>query len=150
MTAAEKITFNGIKDYLRQFCGTEQYWKRSIFGRETGFVYTDGVKAFCEKAEAQWFIDNMNSYMSKINKVNDAFFSVSIQVNEKQEAMLLITHEVYSQMDRKPEDRIVIRQKIPYTDLPVTGEDKYKFFLALSNIREDGLKEYCLMVPSEY
>ena len=131
-------TFGNIQQELSGFFGTENYYKRSVLGVSTGMVYTDGVKHFCSIAEAQWFIDVVNSYMTNVKKVkDDYFFIVRVAVNRKAQATFTIKREV------NEEEVVVIKQEIPYTDLP---EGEYKFYL----IHDEYRNEYVLMLTGEY
>jgi hypothetical protein len=138
---AKELTYGKIEESLKGFIGTEKYYKRSILGRRTGMIYTDGVKHFVDYAEAQWFIDIVNSHMPVVlnRGKGDYFFTVVLTVHALEggvNAVFKIDSELLGNL---------VTQEIPYTDLPI-GE--YKFFLALG---QDGpLPAYVLMIPSEY
>jgi hypothetical protein len=48
---------------LRQYTGTEQYHRLTLFG---GFVCTDGVYAFAEEGGAYWVLDLIASYQPQL------------------------------------------------------------------------------------
>jgi hypothetical protein len=49
---------------LKQFTGTEQYYKNPLF---PDYVYTDGIKYLAEKAGAYWLIDYIFIYQSELD-----------------------------------------------------------------------------------
>jgi hypothetical protein len=109
----------------------------SMFAFCRAFVVTDGVKHFVEQAEAHWLIDIVGSYIPKIARIRDYFFTVESDVNKerKNEGIFAIFHEISGEKTR------IVKQNIPYVGLP---SGQYKFFL----FHEGG--RFIMLCPSEY
>lgn len=94
------------------------------------FYYTDGVKVFCENAEAYWFLSDICSYMIELwNK--DDFFAVTLSVEDEKGTITI------DDGDRKT----YVKKEIIYTDCP---EGDWKFYIERS---EDG---YVLLYYMEH
>ena len=138
------LTANAIKEKLQQFYGTEQYFYRlNPLGQRTGMVYTDGVKQFCKIAEAQWFIDLVNSYMPNLIEENlkagDYFTIITLTSKPITEGkhkgcnlQMTMQHDTNTP---------ILFEQYDITDLP---EGEYKFYLV------DNDTEKVLMLPTEY
>ena len=61
---------NKLIQDLKQFTGTEQYYKNPAF---PNYVYTDGVKYLAEKAGAYWLIDYIFIYQSELDLFDEPF-----------------------------------------------------------------------------
>lgn len=107
---------------LRQFTGTENYWRHWL-----GFNYTDGVKYLAEKGEAYWLLDAIGSYQPKVRNI--PFQLWTLKVKEDKSAVL--------EMREDSGQPVKIRQEIPFTDFPL---EEIKLYLI------DGI----LLLPSEY
>jgi hypothetical protein len=97
--------------------GTNEYHRLTV---AKNFLVTDGVKSFAEASSAHWLLDVVMSYLPKIDEINDYFFVPTIKVNNDNEGIFRIHQEIYGKR------KTIVRQKIPFTDLPA-GD--YKFFL---------------------
>ena len=138
------LTANAIKEKLQQFYGTEQYFYRlNPLEQRTGMVYTDGVKEFCKIADAQWFVDLMNSYMPEIQKENtksgDLFNLVTLTVKPIKDGKhagcnLCMTIQHDTGMPK-------FIEQYDITDLP---EGEYKFYLIGDTV------QHVLLLPTEY
>ena len=94
------------------FCrGTENYYKN----KHITFEYTDGVKIFCEKAEAYWLLDLVNSFVKTKPDLNDDLIGILLTVRENNTAKITF----------KKNTKILYKQEIPFTDCPI---GKWKFF----------------------
>ncbi|MCR4555730.1 MAG: hypothetical protein K5766_02880 [Alphaproteobacteria bacterium] len=124
-------TYEELISLMEGCTGSCCFWKRWYFAN---FGYTDGVKLFCEKAKAHWFVDVVGSYISKLKKIDDYFFKIVLQSKEEKSIFKIIQEKNCAEKD-------VIIQYIPYMDLP---EGENSFFL----IRD--YEKYTLMVPEEY
>ena len=87
--------------------GTEHYYR--YYGN---LLYTDGVKNFCEKAEAYWFLDAVFSHLVTMP---EDFYVITLKVNNDSTATLNIKG-----------DNAKKTQNIPFTDCPA-GEWKFYF-----------------------
>ena len=93
-------------DKLRQYNCSENYYKAGF-----GFLYTDGVKAFCSEFECYWLLHLILSYQSKLRQ--EDFQVWELIRNDDQTAKVISTNG-----NEKP----LITQKIPFTDFkPLTG-----------------------------
>lgn len=110
---------------LAQFTGTENYYRHF-----SGLLYTDGVKFLASRGGAYWLLDLIGSYQGKCRRdPRLAEFQLwEITVNDG-------TGVVTCSEDsgKKP----VIKQRLDYTDFPLSG---VKFYV------RDGV----LMLTSEY
>lgn len=71
-------------DELRQYTCTDNYYKHPF-----GMLFTDGIKALCEKFECYWFLDIVCSYQSGLM---DVVFQVwSLNVNDDGSAKVICT-----------------------------------------------------------
>ena len=90
---------------IMSYCyGTENYYKIPQYS----FKYTDGVKTFCEKADAYWLLDIVASISRHYKQMHEDFIIIDLIVGEDNKAS--ITFE-----DTKG---IFFKQEIPFTDLP--------------------------------
>ena len=57
---------------IMSYCyGTENYYKNNLYT----FNYTDGVKTFCEKADAYWLLDIIASISRHYKQMHEDFIS---------------------------------------------------------------------------
>lgn len=89
-------------DQLREYSCSDNYYRYNF-----GMVYTDGVKALCEKFECYWFLDIIVSYQPQLK--DEEFQVWSLGKNEDDSAIVICTNG---------NDRILKTQKIEYTDFP--------------------------------
>lgn len=110
---------------LSRFTGSENYYRiLSSFN----YYMTDGVKYFCEKAQADWFVTDVFFEVLELKKkTRDYFFSVVLYVSDKKAFVEI------SDGNKK----VHLKQKYEYTDCP---PGIYKFFF-VDNV---------LMLKSEY
>lgn len=87
-------------DQLKEYAGTEKYY-RYMFG----MLFTDGIKALCDKFECWWFLDIVCSYQPYLKE--EAFQVWSLGVNEDGTATVICTDG---------NDKVLKSQSIPYTD----------------------------------
>ena len=95
------------------FCfGTEHYYRN----RSKTFNYTDGVKRFCETAEAYWLLDLVESVVkTKPEMNNNDLINITLKVKEDNTAKITFRQQI----------KIIHCQKIPFTDCP---QGEWKFF----------------------
>jgi len=121
-----------LESSLSYFNGTEQYHRWSILFRN--HVLTDGAKYLAEKAGAYWLMDAIASHHRSCMKdpmlQGMQFWSLSVKDNK---ATLICERDT---------DNIAIKQKIPFTDFPLSKITLYCAPLDQSN--------YVIMLPSEY
>ncbi|MFK7748520.1 MAG: DUF6876 family protein [Kordia sp.] len=70
-----------LQHELKQFTGTEQYYKNPLF---SSFVFTDGVKYLAEQAEAYWLIDYVMSNQYDLYLAIEPFQIWTIKVTNNQ------------------------------------------------------------------
>src|SRR6266545_2852011 len=59
--ARRQVIAIGLEDELRQFIGTERYYRHF-----TGMLYTDGIRYLADRAGCYWLIDVVASYQSEL------------------------------------------------------------------------------------
>lgn len=113
-----------LENKLRKFVGTEIYHKIFPFP----FLITDGVKYFCDEAEAYWFVSDIFS-LKLLNKklAPEPFWSIKLTINENKAHV-----EITDGNNNK-----LYKTKYEYTDCP-TGT--YRFYFT----------DNVLMLRSEY
>jgi len=93
-----------IKNELRQFTGTEQWYKHL-----SGYLYTDGVLYVAQEGGAFWLVDKIMFTTREKNNLQE-FGVWKFEVNEDKSAVLVCEdgnyHELY-------------REKIEWTDFPL-------------------------------
>ena len=142
--------YNTVEEiHANNFC-SERLYKRKTCPHLT---YTDGVMDLMEVFNAHWIVDNVISYMQQVLKTlkrtEDTFYVVQIAIKQDNSGFMEVYHEGYVNNEYK--DHIsVIKQNIPYIDLPTKPDTKitrYKFYLELSN---DEPVTFTLLLPSEH
>jgi hypothetical protein len=126
-------SYNELKNIINSDSGTDAYYR--MFAFCPAFIQTSGVKYFIEEAEAHWLIDVVGSYIPKIAKIDDYFFTVELDVNNESEGIFAIFREILGKKTR------ILKQNIPNVSLP---SGKYKFFLFHQG------EYYTMCCPSEY
>ena len=141
-------TYATVLEIYNNNIGSEHLYKRDCC---PSMVYTDGIMDFAEVLGSHWLIDMVYSYMvvESYNKTKDYFYVVQVALKQNHAGYFEIYHEGY--IDGKYNEHIpVVKQKIPYIDLPLNSEEKvtkYKFFLELS--QENPLR-FVFMLPREH
>ena len=92
--------------------GTENYYTNNYIH----FKYTDGIKTFCEKAQAYWLLDIVQSIYGQYPQMREDLVQITLMVYENNTATITFT-------DSKGK---FYRQRIPYTDCPM-GEWVFYF-----------------------
>ena len=96
-----------IKRELRQFTGTQNYYKNF-----TGLVYTDGIKFLAEKMGAYWFIDLIGSYQYKLKESSFQIWGIK-KTGET---------SGFAYMKEDSNTKNIITQDLSYTDMPFDYE----------------------------
>lgn len=125
------MTKDQLLDELRQFYGTEHYYRHM-----PGLVVTDGVKFLADKAGAYWLLDMVWSYLPVLRKSRDTFFVV-VLTKEGVRA----PGAIFSIQDDIPPNQTYAQQAIEYTDFPL---DEIVLYLSATE------EEFVLMLRSEY
>jgi len=103
-TKSKQTESKELSNYMANYYGTECYYSG---GPLLQFLFTDGVKAFCEKAGAYWFL--MESRIA-INHVKEDFLAIHLDVKEDASCEVFVIgekgHKCYS-------------KHIPFTDCPI-------------------------------
>lgn len=103
---------NEINEYIANCNGTNNVY-RHMFSR---IVYTDGVKFVAEKAGAYWLIDAIMSHQTNRKAIAAANgFQVWKVTHNKRGSGCVLTMDDGGQGD---EAKVLIRQRIPFTDFP--------------------------------
>ena len=92
--------------------GTEDYHTND----NLSFDYTDGVKTFCENAEAYWLLDLVESVVKTKPEMNSDLICITLKVKEDNTARITFRKRI----------KIIHNQKIPFTDCP-NGEWKFYY-----------------------
>lgn len=133
-----------VKEIYSRNYGSETFYKRSYCN---SLIYTEGIMDFQQTLNATWLVDNIIYHLPKIietyKAVDDGFFIVKIKVKNNSSGYVEIFREGY--INKKYRDHItVIKQKLPYIDLPTYD---YKFYLILSQTEPI---IFTLLLTSEY
>ena len=133
-----------VKEIYSRNYGSENYYKRSYC---ESLIYTEGIMDFQQTLNANWLVDNIIYHLPKIintyKAVDDGFFVVKIKVKNNSSGYVEIYREGY--VNNEYNDHIaVIKQKLPYIDLPTYD---YKFYLILSQVEPI---IFTLLLTSEY
>lgn len=144
------INYNTVQQIYNRNYGSMSLYKRPFFNQ---LVYTEGIMDFQQTLNAYWVVDNIISYMPEIlkafNETEETFYVVEICLNKERNGYMEVYHEGYIGNDYH-EHITVIKQDIPYIDLPVKSDEEittYKFYLTLSNFEP---MQFTLLLPSEY
>ena len=113
----------GLSFELRNFTGTEHYYKHS-FGNLT---YTDGIKYMAEAADAYWLIEAIASYQYDWNICEFQIWNLKVFPDDSAQLVM---------QEDDDEPRLVV-QFIHYTDFPLK---EIKLYV------ENGV----LLLPSEH
>ena len=95
------------QDRSQRTLGTNQYWKHLF-----GLVYTDGVKAHADIAEAYWLIDAVASYQMDIAKFQNEHGGFVLWKLEVKDGSAVLT------ASRDSGEEPFIMQDIEFTDHP--------------------------------
>ena len=107
-TTNETLTPAELAQNLRQFTGTEQWYRHPLFRR---YLYTDGVQYLAGNAGAYWLLDMIFGFQYEYPKVKAQPFQVwKLEVNEDQTALLTCTDGNYN---------AVHKHELTYTDFPL-------------------------------
>lgn len=97
---------------IMSYCyGTEHYYKIPAYS----FKYTDGIKTFCENADAYWLLDIIESVCRTHKEIHNDFILIELSVCKDNRAT--ITFE-----DSKT---TFFKQEILFTDCP---EGTWRFY----------------------
>jgi hypothetical protein len=133
------ISAQELQQSLKQFTGTDNYYKRLL-----GLRYTDGIQYLAEKAQCYWLIDVIASHQTK--KL------LADQMLKDFQLWLLVVSDSHEFIKPKPHHQAVVscwgdtpnvgikppvRQDIDFTDFPLS---EIKLFLV----------QGVLMLPGEY
>ena len=111
---SKKVISTKLKNEMSYYYGTENYYCDKAYY----FKFTDGVKAFCEKAGAYWLLDLINSLFFERKykaKMNADFISIDLKVDENDSAVISF----------KDSNGVFYEQGIPFTDCPMGN---WKFY----------------------
>lgn len=116
------------KSDLKQFCGSIEFTKHSLFG----YRYTEGITYLAENAGAYWLLDAIHSWQNEKSVRNDPMLQElqfwKLAVRDDNSATLTC---------RKDDNQVVVAQDIEYTDFPLDSVLIYYI---------EGL----MLLPSEY
>lgn len=106
MTATENIS-----EYIAQCNGFENTYRHWLRG-----VYSEGVKYVADQAGAYWLIDAIMSHQTpKVLKACDGFQHWTLTKNKKGSGAKLVCTD--GGVGSHP--RVLVTQKIPFTDFPL-------------------------------
>ena len=125
--AKEPVNPGELEAELRQFTGTERYYKYMF-----NIVLTDGAKYLADRAGAYWLMDVVASWQLAKKVACEHFQAWNLNVQEDKKATVVADDG---------SGKEIARQKIPYTDFPLRSQRLY--------LVNDG-RYRVLMLPSEY
>jgi hypothetical protein len=117
---------------LKQFCGSEQFFKHSINRK---LIYTEGIQYLAKNARCYWFIDEIAVILlpSLLKNRYDEFYSIQLLVTDCSAVITVGDGNGNTHM----------KHKIEWTDFPISGIP-VDFYLCASG------EHYCLMLTNEY
>lgn len=138
---SEEKTFNSFRKMIEEEnpelnytdegspMGTDNLYKHFL----NKLVYTDGVRNFAIKHNAYWLLDVIESYadLSMILSPTDKNGSINFTENKRGiDSFIICTiytdgKKAYFSMDFTEEEKTLVFQKIPYTDLNVKAAKFY-------------------------
>ena len=144
------LTYSDVqKIYCRNY-GTTQYFKR---GYCDYLFYTDGVMDVQRSLEAYWVVDNVISYMPKIlerfRKCESTYYTVEIVLNREYSGYMEVYAEDYNDNGDFDEHITIIKQDIPFIDLPFNEDEEltsYKMYLRILSYEKE---QFVLLLPTE-
>lgn len=96
------------KETLRQFTGTEQWYRH---GQARNVLYTDGAKYVAETAGAYWLLDEI-AFSQMIKRVSAEEFQLwKLKVNLANNTARLVCED--------GNGHTVLKKNIPFTDFPL-------------------------------
>jgi hypothetical protein len=99
------MTPEQIKDELRNFTGTEHYYKHPF-----GNLFTQGVKFLIDECQCWWLIDACISWQFDKKVSEQEFIAFKLKVNAEKSAVLYIEDGNYN---------VIATQEIEFTDFPL-------------------------------
>ncbi len=103
-------TSRGLEEELRQFTGTQDYFKN--FPR---LLYTDGIQHLAERAACYWLIGLVASYQPRL--LDTPFQIWEVEVNKDKSALVTMAED-----DGEP---VKVIETIPLTDFPLKNFSFY-------------------------
>ena len=105
-TPEEKAAY--IKSELRNFCGTETWFRHELFRK---YLYTEGVQFLAEAASSYWLIDMIFMFQRDQQAVRDELFQTwDLTVGENKTATLTCGDG---------NDNIVFTHSLTFTTFPL-------------------------------
>ena len=114
-----------LLEALKQFTGTDQYYRNPLFPK---FRYTDGVKYLAEEAGAYWLLDTIFSENGCLPLSNHPFQVWKLNVAADNTATISV---------EDGNEEVLKRIKLHFTDFPLASIELW-------------LVENILILPSEY
>ncbi|DAA84445.1 TPA: hypothetical protein CPT90_05690 [Candidatus Gastranaerophilales bacterium HUM_3] len=144
------LSYLDVLDIYNRNHGTTQYFKRPYNGN---LLYTDGIMDFQKSLEAFWIVDNVISYMPKIlerfRKYESTYYTIEIVLNKEYSGYMEVYAEDYNDNSDFDEHITIIKQEIPFIDLPYNEEEEltsYKMYLRILSYEKE---QFVLLLPTE-
>ncbi len=143
MTTSNYIKLNPSD--LAHFYGTEHHYFLPLFRH---FVYTDGIQYLASQYQMHWLVIDIAAFLPKIiKKYSDWFYCVFLKQPIIGKAELIFTDG---------DDKLLFTTKYEMVNFQFIDNNgnadlttEMKFYLQQGQ-NENGEKNYCLMLPSEY
>ncbi|DAB11904.1 TPA: hypothetical protein CPT91_05025 [Candidatus Gastranaerophilales bacterium HUM_16] len=144
------LTYQDAQEIYYRNHGTTQYFKRVYCNN---LFYTDGVMDFQRSLETYWIVDNVISYMPKIlerfRKYESTYYTVDIVLNKEYSGFMEVYAEDYNDNGDFDEHITIIKQDIPFIDLPYNEDEEltsYKMYLRILSYEKE---QFVLLLPTE-
>lgn len=125
--ALQRAYTEKMQEALRQFIGSERFVQ---MGRPfQRFLYTEGVAFLAKETRSYWLLDMIASYYPKYR--GEPFLSAHLKAQDGA-----------GQFSLKVDEKVIARQRIPFSDFPMTEIELW--------VAENELKGYTILLPSEY
>ena len=105
------IKSNELQQIMSYCYGTEHYYKIPAYS----FKYTDGIKTFCENADAYWLLDIVESVCRTHKEIHNDFILIELSVNKYNQATITFEYA----------NNTFYKQQISFTDCP---EGTWRFY----------------------
>ncbi len=105
-----------LKINLPSFTGTCKWYRHWL-----GTLYTDGIQYLCDKAECYWLLDIVGSVQAEPGVKGESFQVWRIELDKDDLSKAWVT----AWNDTPNESKCLYRQRIEYTDFPMT---EYEFY----------------------
>ena len=129
------LSYLDVLDIYNRNHGTTQYFKRPYNGN---LLYTDGIMDF-----------HMPKILERFRKYESTYYTIEIVLNKEYSGYMEVYAEDYNDNSDFDEHITIIKQEIPFIDLPYNEEEEltsYKMYLRILSYEKE---QFVLLLPTE-